>query len=79
MKRKECISVYVLFSIILGAAVGLALGVAFDRIVTFTIGGAVLGVIIGLFTANDKRFGSSKKEATPKKKTTKKAKKTTKK
>ena len=78
MRRKENISFYVLFSIIIGAA-GVALGVAFDQILMFGIGGAVLGLIVGLFTANDEKITGPKTKATPKKKTTKKAKKTTKK
>lgn len=41
MKRKENISFYVLFSIIVGTAAGLALGVAFGKLIMFTACGAV--------------------------------------
>ena len=71
MRRRENIAFYVLFSIIIGAAAGLALGIAFDKLIIFTIGGAVVGLVIGLFTANDKRVVSSKSAPAPKK-TTKK-------
>ena len=79
MKRRENIAFYVLFSIVIGAAAGLALGIAFDKFEIFTILGAILGMLIGLFTANDKRVINAGKTTTPKKKTTKKTKKTTKK
>ena len=80
MRRKENISFYILFSIIIGGAAGLALGVAFDKIIMLTACGAVLGLVIGLFTANDKRVVASKTSSAPKKTTTKKTtKKSTKK
>lgn len=79
MKRRENIAFYVLFSIVIGAAAGLALGIAFSKLEIFTILGAIGGMLFGLFTANDKRVTTAGKTTTPKKKTTKKAKKTTKK
>lgn len=72
MKRERCISFYVLLSIIIGTAAGLALGIAFDRIATFTVGGAFVGLIIGLLSANDSRVTPTKTKKVSKKKQQKK-------